>query len=162
MRISVPSAARQNLLCAAALGLVFLCAPFPRLQAVVHVLLVLALAPRAGSPLSSALWAGAAGWALEGSLRLYPHLGGTAWADMTLALVAGGLAGRWPLEDVKGWLARLAGLLVAHTLLVHLAVRLAAGPHAWGSGWFWALLSLPLWGWATWRLMYSGPSPRLG
>ena len=162
MRIPAPSAARQNLLCAVALGLVFLCAPFPRLQAVVHVLLVVALAPRVGSPLSGVLWAAAAGWALEGSLRLYPHLGGTAWADMTLALAAGGLAGRWPLEGLKGWLARLAGLVLAHTLLVHLAVRLASGPHTWGSGWFWALLSLPLWGWATWRLMYSGPSPRLG
>ncbi|WP_243302633.1 hypothetical protein [Geothrix oryzisoli] len=162
MRISPPSLLRQNLLCAAALGLVFLSAPFPRLQAVVHILLVLALAPRAGSPLTGVLWAAAAGWALEGSLRLYPHMGGTAWADMTLALVAGGLAGRWPLEGVKGWLARLAGLLVAHTLLVHLAVRLASGPHAWGSGWFWALLSLPLWGWAIWRAMYTGPSPRLG
>lgn len=162
MRIPAPSATRQNLLRAIALGLVFLCAPFPWLQSVVHILLVLALAPRAGSPLSGALWAGAAGWALEGSLRLYPHMGGTAWADMTLALVAGWMAGRWPLEGVKGWLARLAGLLVAHALLVHLAVRLASGPHPWGFGWLWALLSLPLWGWAVWRLMYSGPSPRLG
>jgi len=162
VRILTPSATRQNLLCAAALGLVFLSAPFPRLQVVIHVLLVLALAPRAGSPLSGVLWAGAAGWALEGSLRLYPHLGGTAWADMTLTLLAGWMAGRWPLEGMKSWLARLAGLLVAHTLLVHLAVRLASGPHAWGFGWLWSLLSLPVWGWAVWRLMYTGPSPRLG
>ena len=42
-------------------------------------------------------------------------MGGTAWADMTLALLAGWMAGRWPLEGVKGWLARLAGLLAAHT-----------------------------------------------
>lgn len=162
MRIPAPSALRQHLLCAIALGLVFLCAPFPRLQAVVHVALVLALAPRAGSPLGSALWAAAGGWALEGTLRLYPHLGGTAWADMTLALLAGWMAGRWPLEGVKGWLSRLAGLVVAHTLLAHLAVRLAAGPHAWGPGWFWSLLSLPLWGWAAWRALYAGASPRRG
>lgn len=162
MRISPPSVMRQNLLCAAALGLVFLCAPFPQIQPVFHILLVLALAPRAGSPLSSALWAGAGGWALEGSLRLYPHMGGTAWADMSMALLAGWMAGRWPLEGLKGWLARLASLLVLHALLVHGAVRLASGPHPWGFGWLWALLSLPLWGWASWRLMYRGPSPRLG
>ena len=160
MRLSVPSATRQNLLCAAALGLVVLCAPFPRVQPVVHAMLVLALAPRAGSPLSGVLWAAAAGWALEGSLRLYPHLGGTAWANLSVTLLAGWMAGRWPLEGLKGWLARLASLLVLHTLLVHGAVRLAAGPHPWGSGWLWAGLSLPLWGWAAWRLMHTGPSPR--
>ena len=162
MRISAPSLTRQNLLCAAALGLVVLCAPFPRLQPIVHVMLVLALAPRAGSPLSGVLWAGAAGWALEGSLRTYPHLGGTAWADMTLALFMGWTSGRWPLEGLKGWLGRLVALLFAHTLLVHWAVRLASGPHPWGFGWLWAGLTLPLWGWAVWRLMYCGPSPRLG
>ncbi|HEX4845549.1 MAG TPA: hypothetical protein VFV26_04975 [Geothrix sp.] len=162
MRIPAPPASRQNLLCAAALGLVFLCAPFPRAQSVIHVVLVLALAPRVGAPLATALWAGAAGWALEGSLRLYPHLGGTAWADMSMALVAGGMAGRWPLEGLKGWFARLAGLLALHTLLVHGAVRLASGPHAWGTGWLWAAFTLPLWGWAVWRLLYSGPAPRLG
>jgi hypothetical protein len=162
MRIQAPPAVRQHLLCAIALGLVFLSAPFPRLQAVVHVVLVLALAPRVGSPLTGVLWAAAGGWAVEGTLRLYPHMGGTAWADMTFTLLAGWMAGRWPLEGVKGWLARLAGLVVAHTLVAHLAVRLAAGPHAWGSGWFWSLLSLPLWGWAVWRVLYAGPSPRRG
>lgn len=161
MRPSVPSVARQNLLCAAGLGLVILSAPFPRAQPVVHAMLVLALAPRAGSPLSGVLWAGAAGWALESSLHLYPHLGGTAWANLSVALLAGWMAGRWPLEGLKGWLARLASLLVLHTLLVQGAVRLAAGPHAWGYGWFWAGLSLPLWGWAAWRLMHTAPSPRL-
>lgn len=147
---------RQALLCAAALGLVLLTAPFPRLQPVAHAALVLALAPRPGAPLATALWAAAAGWALEGSLRLYPHLGGTAWADMTVALLAAWMAGRWPLEDLKGWLGRLAGLLLLHTLLVHGAVRLAAGPHPWGLGWLWAALGLPLWAWASWRLLYAG------
>ena len=109
MRISEPSASRQNLLCAAALGLLFLSAPFPRIQLVLHAMLVLALAPRPGAPLVGALWALAAGWTLEGSLRLYPHLGGTAWADLTLTLLAGWMDGRWPLEGLKGWLARLAG-----------------------------------------------------
>jgi hypothetical protein len=160
MRPAAPSPTRQHLLCAAALGLLFLSAPFPRFQPVVHVVLVLALAPRAGSPLSGALWAIAAGWVLEGSLRLYPHLGGTAWANLSVTVLAGWMAGHWPLETLKGWMARLAGLLLLHTLLVHLAVRLASGPHAWGFGWFWAGLSLPLWAWAAWRLLYSGPATR--
>jgi hypothetical protein len=157
MRIPEPTATRQNLLCAAALGLIFLCAPFPMLQVLPHVLLVLALAPRSGAPLAGALWALAAGWALEGSLRLYPHLGGTAWADLTLTLLTGWMAGRWPLEGLKGWLLRLSALTLLHALLVHGAVRLAGGPHPWGHGWVWALLSVPLWGWLSWRLLHTGP-----
>lgn len=50
MRIPTPSSTRQNLLCAVALGLIFLCAPFPKIQIVLHAMLVLALAPRAGRP----------------------------------------------------------------------------------------------------------------
>jgi hypothetical protein len=160
MRLSEPTLLRQNLLCGAALGLLFLTAPFPRLQLIVHALLVLALAPRAGAPLFGALWALVAGWALEGSLRLYPHLGGTAWADLSLALLAGWMAGRWPPEGPKGWMSRLAGLALLQVLLVHGAVRLAAGPHPWGFGWFWILLSLPLWGLLTWRLLHGGAAAR--
>jgi hypothetical protein len=156
VRIPEPSPLRQNLLCAAALALVFLSAPFPQVQLVLHGMLVLALAPRPGAPMASALWALAAGWALEISLRLYPHLGGTPWADMTLALLAGWMAGRWPLEGLKGWLVRLAGLSVLQVLVVHAAVALAAGSQPWGWGWFWILLSLPLWGWLTWRLLHAG------
>jgi hypothetical protein len=155
MRIPTPSATRQNLLCAAALGLIFLSAPFPRIQIVLHAMLVLALAPRPGAPLSGGLWALAAGWALEGT-QLFPHLGGTPWADMTVALLAGWLADRWPLEALKGWLARLAALSLLHALLVHGAVRLATAPHPWGWGWFWTLLSLPLWGWLSWRMLHAG------
>jgi hypothetical protein len=161
MRLSAPSVFRQHLLCAANLGLIFLSAPFPQAQVTLHAMLVLALAPRAGAPLAGALWALAAGWALESSLRLFPHLGGTAWADLTLVLLAGWLAGRWPVEGLRGWLARLAALVVLLTLAMHGAVRLAAGPHPWGWGWFWTLLSLPLWGWLTWRALYAGaPSGR--
>ncbi len=156
MRIPEPSPTRQNLLCAAALALIFLCAPFPLLQAFPHAMLVLALAPRAGAPLVSALWALAAGWSLEGTLRLYPHLGGTAWADLTLTLLAGWMAGRWPLEGLKGWLTRLASLSLLHMLLVHGAVRLAAGPHPWGLGGLWVFLAVPAWGWLAWRLLHAG------
>ncbi|HLP31040.1 MAG TPA: hypothetical protein VK150_06735 [Geothrix sp.] len=158
MRLPPPTATRQNLLCAAALGLVFLSAPFPRFQPIVHAVLVLALAPRAGEPLAPALWALAAGWTLEGSLRLYPHLGGTAWADLTLTLLAGWMAGRWPLESLKGWITRLSALAILHALLVHGAVRLAVGPHPWGRGWLWVLVTVPLWGWASWRLLHAGPA----
>ncbi|WP_306590577.1 hypothetical protein [Geothrix sp. 21YS21S-4] len=160
MRSAAPSAFRQALLCAAVLGLLVLAAPFPRLQPVLHVLLVLALAPRPGSPLFTVLWAAAGGWVLEASLRLTPRLGGTAWADLTVALFAAWMAGRWPLETLKGWLARLASLLVLHTLLVHGAVRLASGAHPWGWDWLWTGLTLPLWGWAAWRLTHLQPAPR--
>ena len=155
MRIPVPTLMRQNLLCAAGLGLVVLSAPFPRLQIIVHALLVLALAPRAGAPMLGALWAIAAGWTMEGSLRLYPHLGGTAWADLSLALLAGWMAGRWPLEGLAGWLYRLVGLSLLHALWVYGAVRLAAGPHPFGWGWLWVLGTVPLWGWVAWRLLYA-------
>ena len=162
MRVPVPSPVRQNLLCAVGLGLVALSAPFPRLQLVAHVCLVVALAPRIGLPLLAALWAMAAGWTVEGSLRLYAHLGGTAWADLTLVMLASWMAGRWPLEDFKSWLTRLLALTLLHAALVHGAVRLAAGPHPYGWGWLWAVVTLPLWGWIAWRLLYArAPEGRL-
>lgn len=156
MRIPEPTPMRQNLLCGTALALIFLSSPFPMLQALPHAMLVLALAPRPGAPLAAALWSLAAGWALEGSLRLYPHLGGTAWADLTMTLLVGWMAGRWPLEGLKGWLVRLASLSLVHALLVHAAVRLATGPHPWGLGGVWVFLSVPLWGWLAWRLLHAG------
>jgi hypothetical protein len=158
MRIPVPTLWRQNLLCALGLGLVALTAPFPRLQGVVHVLLVVALVPRVGASLTAALWAIAAGWTVEGSLRFYSHLGGTAWADLSLVLLASWMAGRWPLEDLKGWFSRLLGLTILQACLVHFAVRLAAGPHPFGWGWLWALVTLPLWGWLAWRMLYARPA----
>src|ERR1035438_10403302 len=106
MRMAAPSPTRQNLLCAATLGLLFLSAPFPQVQIVLHALLVLALAPRPGAPLATAFWALAAGWSLEGALRLYPHLGGTPWADLTLALLAGCMGGRRAGGGPQGWLPR--------------------------------------------------------
>ena len=158
-RAPVPTV-RQDLLCLLALSLVFLCAPFPRLQAVFHVLLVLALAPRPGAALRTALWAAAGGWALEGAARLYPHLGGTPWADMSVALLVAWAAGRWPLESLRGWMIRLAGFALLQTVLVHGAVRLAAGPHPWGSGWAWALATLPAWALLLWRLLFADAAPR--
>jgi hypothetical protein len=155
MRLPAPSITRQNLYCGVTLGLIFLCAPFPHAQVILHAMLVLALAPRPGSPLAGGLWALAAGWALEGSLRLYPHLGGTPWADMSVALLAGWMAGRWPLEGLKGWLLRLAAFSVLLALLVHGAVRLASTSHPWGWDWLWILLSVPIWGSAAWKLLHA-------
>lgn len=159
MRPPAPSGLRQNLLCGVLLGLLFLTSPVPALQAILHAMLVLALAPRPAAPLTGALWAIAAGWAVEGSLRLYPHLGGTAWADLTLVLLVGWAAGRWPVEGAKSWLLRLGAFSLLHLLVVHGAVRLAAGPHPWGYSVLWVLATLPLWGWLAWRLLHAVSTP---
>ena len=140
---------------AAAAGLILL-APWPGAQALLHVALVLGFALDPASPLLTAIWAAAGGWAVEGSLRLYPHNGGTAWADMSVALLACWLLREWPVPSLKGWIGRQALLASLWLLLVHLAVRLAAGPHLWGWGWAWVLLGLPAWGWATWRWQRPG------
>ena len=42
--------------------------------------------------------------------------------------------------------------MVIHTLVVHGAVRYAAGPHAWGWGWLWSLVLIPLWATLALRL----------
>jgi hypothetical protein len=159
MRTPLPSLVRQNLVCAVGLGLVALSAPFPRLQLVAHLFLVVALAPRAGAPMMGALWAIAAGWTLEGSLRLYAHFGGTPWADLSLVLLASWMAGRWPLEGLKSWFYRLTALSLLHTFLVFLAVRLATGPYPFSWSWLWAMATLPAWGWIAWRLLYARAVP---
>ena len=141
----------RALLVLAALLLMVLLAPFPGPQAIVHAALVLVLAVDPNSPLLTAVYAAAAGWTLEGSLRLYPHLGGTAWADLSVALIAAGLARGWPPKTWKDWWPRLLLLHILQILLVHIAVRMACGPAPWGSTWVWSLLSLPLWGGLLWR-----------
>lgn len=147
----------QRALAAAAcvLGIVLL-SPWPGLQGLLHVALVLGFALDPASALLTVIWAAAGGWALEGTLRIYPHLGGTPWADMTVALVARWLLAEWPVDSLKGWLGRQAALAFAWILLVHLAVRIAAGPHLWGREWIWILLGLPIWGWLTWRWQRPG------
>ena len=137
------------------LGIAFL-SPWPGPQALLHVTLVLGFALDPASPLLTAVWAAAGGWALEGTLRIYPHLGGTPWADMSVALLARFLLLEWPVDSLKGWVGRQALLGAIWILLIHFMVWLAAGPHLWGGAWFWVVLGLPAWAWVSWRWQRPG------
>jgi hypothetical protein len=128
------------------LGGIFFTAPWPSVQGVFHAFLVLGLAPQAGNLLLACLWSAAGGWLLEGTLRLYPVLGGTAWANITLTMASAVLLKRWPAERLWIRWVQLAILAVLHGLAVHAAVRMASGIHPWGSGWIWGLITVPLWG----------------
>jgi hypothetical protein len=127
-------------------------APWPGPQAVLNTFLVLGLGPGFASPLAGMAWAAAAGWVLEGSLRLYPHLGGTAFGNMLACLLAFSLLLRWPPHTLKPFWGRQAVLVVVHTLLVQGAISFAAGAHAWGYGWLWSLLLIPAWATLALRL----------
>lgn len=143
---------RHLLLVLLTLGGIYLAAPWPTLQAVLNVFLVLGLAPEFRSPLVGACWSAAAGWVLEGTLRAYPHLGGTPLGNLVATLIAAWALSQWPPSRRKSFWTRLAALAVAHALLVHLAVRIASGPHPWGWGGLWTLLTIPLWGTVAFRL----------
>lgn len=146
MKPGGPPPIRHGLVCAVVLGSVFVCAPWPSVQGVLHALLVLGLAPQAGNLLTASLWAGAAGWVVEGTLRTYPVLGGTAWADLTVVAAAFLLRRLWPAERLGVAWGQLAALTLLQGLAIHAAVRWAAGPHPWGGAWLWALAAVPLWG----------------
>lgn len=141
-----------SLVCLAALVGIFITAPWPTLQAVFHVALVLGLAPLEAVPLKAGLWAVAAGWVAEGTLRMVPHPGGAAWVDLTLTMTVLFLNRFWPPDRRLIWWGRLAGFTLLHALLSHLAVALASGSHPMGHGWLWALLTSPLWAMLAWRL----------
>lgn len=134
-----------------ALGGIYHTAPWPALQAILNAFLVLGLAPEFPSPLVGAFWAAVAGWVLEGTMRAYPHLGGTALANIIVALVAGWALVQWPPSHRRNFWLRLAALSALHSLLVHLCVRIACGPHPFGWGWLWTLLAIPLWGTVAFR-----------
>ena len=134
------------------LGAIHFASPWPGVQALLNTFLVLGLAPGFLSPLTGLLWAAAGGWVLEGTLRMYPHMGGTALGNMLACLVAYGLLLRWPPHTTKPYWGRQASLVILHTLAVHTAVRMAAGPHAWGTGWLWSLLLIPVWATLALRL----------
>ena len=143
------------LLCLAAIHLT---APWPGIQGLCNVFLVLGLAAGFDSLLTGLLWAAAGGWVLEGTLRMYPHLGGTPLANMVVCGIAYGLLLRWPPHSPKPYWGRQAALVIIHSLLVHLAVRVAAGAHPWGTGWLWSLLLVPFW--ASFALRLNAPIHR--
>ncbi len=134
------------------LGGIFLAAPWPNAQAMLHALLVVGLAAQARSPLPTALLACAAGWIVEGTLRMVPRMGGTPLADMVVALAARFLLSRAPGGRLAAFWGRYAALAAVHGPLVHFAAWLANGPHAWGWGWLVSVLTVPLWGTVAWRL----------
>ncbi len=136
---------RHVLLSLLTLGAVHQTAAWPGVQAAFHAFLVLGLAPEFRSSLVGALWAAAAGWVLEGTLRMYPHMGGTALANMLLCLAVAWTLAQWPPRSSRAYWARLGAFAAVHLLLVHGLVLLAAGSHGWGSGPLWTLLSVPLW-----------------
>ena len=138
-----------GLLC---LGGIHYLAPWPGPQAVLNSFLVLGLGPGFTSPLMGMAWAAGGGWVLEGTLKMYPHLGGTAFGNMLACLLAFSLMLRWPPHTLKPYWGRQAVLVILHTLLVHFSVLYAAGPHAWGSGWLWSLLLIPAWATLAQRL----------
>ncbi len=148
----VGSPLRHVLVAVLTLGAIHQTAPWPGLQAVLHAFLVIGLAPMFRSSLVGVLWAAAAGWVLEGSLRLYPHLGGTALANMIVCLLMGWTLRQWPPRSAKPYWGRLAAFAVLHILLVHGLVFFAAGSHVWGTGPLWTLLLVPLWATASFRL----------
>jgi hypothetical protein len=138
-----------GLLC---LGGIHFLAPWPGPQAVINSFLVLGLGPGFTSPLIGMGWAAAGGWVLEGTLKMYPHLGGTAFGNMMACLLAFGLVLRWPPHALKPYWGRQAVLVLIHTLLVHFSVAFAAGSHAWGTGWLWSFLLIPAWATLAQRL----------
>ena len=153
--MSPPSAmprVRRFLLALVCLGGIHYTAPWPGPQAVLNTFLVLGLGPGFASPLAGMAWAAAGGWVLEGTLRLYPHLGGTAFGNMLTCLLAFSLLLRWPPHSLKPYWGRQAALVIVHALLIHGSVRFAAGPHAWGTGWLWSLLLIPAWATLALRL----------
>lgn len=152
MRQPAALPARGEAAAAAALALIFLSAPWPNLQAVLHALLVVGLAAQARNSLLTVLLAAAAGWIVEGTLRMVPRMGGTALADMVVALAARFLLSRAPGGRIGAFWARYAALAAGHALLAHFCVWLGNGGHVWGYGWLAALLSVPLWGTLAWRL----------
>lgn len=143
---------RRHAIALAALAGIHFTAPWPGIQTVFHVFLVLGLAPGFTTPIQGLAWALAGGWVLEGTLRIYPHLGGTPLANMLMCLLAYWLVLQWPPHSRNPFWGRCAALAALHWLLANLLVRFAAGPHPWGYGWIWAVAAVPLWATLALRL----------
>lgn len=147
-----PTLVRQVLIAALCLGAIHQTAVWPAIQSIFLVFLVLGVAPEFHSPLVGALWAAAAGWVLEGTLRMYPHMGGTALANMIVCLIAAWTLVQWPPLSSRHYWLRLAAFTVVHYFLVHGLVLVAAGIHTWGLDQAWALATVPLWGTLAFKL----------
>lgn len=147
---SAPPSARPWAWIALGLALLPALAPWPVAQGLVHGFLIAVLLPLVPDPLAAGLGALAAGWLSEATLRSMPHPGGAAWADLSLVLFVR-LADRIRPPDSRWiYVPRLIGILLLHALLIHLAVYLANGPHAWGRVWMWPPLTALLWGPPCW------------
>jgi hypothetical protein len=149
---SLGSPLRHTLLALLTLGAIHQTAPWPGMQAALHAFLVIGIAPEFRSQLIGVLWAAAAGWVMEGSLRMYPHMGGTPLANMIVCLLVGWTLMQWPPQSAKPYWVRLGAFAVLHMLLAHGLVFVAAGSHAWGSGPLWTVLLVPFWATAAFRL----------
>ena len=135
-----------------ALGLALLpmLAPWPVAQSLLHGFLIAALVPLIPDPLAAGLGAVAAGWLTESTLRLVPHLGGMAWANLSLMLFIRLADGLRPPDSRWVYVARIVSILILQGLLLHGATYLANGPHAWGALWLWTPLAALLWGPRLW------------
>ena len=128
-----------------------LLAPWPGPQAVLHVFIVLGIAPVLRSPFYCALLAAVAGWLLETTLHGYPGMGGTALGNMICALFLWYSLSISPPEKQFSYYLQLVLAILLNAALVYFFVYVASGPHTMGYGWQWSLVSLPLWGPLAWR-----------
>lgn len=145
-------AAWRCVLGAVCLAAILLLSPWPGPQAIFQAFLVLAVAAGFESPLAAMVWAAAGGWVLEGALRMYPQMGGTALANMVLCVLAQWHFKNRPPDHKSSYWGQLAAFYLGHTLLAHFLVRIASGPHPWGWAWLWGLVTIPAWGTLALRL----------
>ena len=150
---------KMALLASFCLSALYILAPWPGPQAVVHVFIVLGLAPELRTYLNCALLAAIAGWILELSLRTYSGMGGTPTANMLCALLLWYSLYISPPERNFGYYIQLVLSVILHTFITYFLVNIAAGPHVMGYGWQWSLALLPLWGPLAWHF-YKPPHMR--
>jgi len=150
---------RRGLVATFCLVILYILAPWPGPQAVLHAFIVLGLAPELRSYLNCTLLAAAAGWLLELGLRTYAGMGGTALGNMACALLLWYSLSISPPEKHFTYYLQIVLAIALHTFVVHFCVSLASGIHSWGYGWQWSLVLLPVWGPIAWRL-YRPPHMR--
>lgn len=141
------------------LGGLYLLAPWPGPQAVVHSFIVLGIAPGLRTPMRCTLLVAAAGWVLESALRIYPGMGGTPLGNMVCALLLWYSLSIGPPERRFTYYVQIVLAIILHSFVVYFFVRIASGQHPLGTGWQWSLIFLPIWGPLAWRL-YRPPHLR--